>query len=43
LASGHEITLDKSYYFEAQMKNSERWFKARILDCKLSKGKHRPF
>jgi hypothetical protein len=38
LTSGHEITLDKSYYVEAQMKNSERWFRARILDCKLSKG-----
>lgn len=39
LSSGHEITLDKSYYVEAQMKNSDRWFRARILDCKLSKGK----
>jgi hypothetical protein len=39
LSSGHEITLDKSFYVEAQMKNSDRWFRARILDCKLSKGK----
>jgi hypothetical protein len=39
LSSGHEITLDKSYYVDAQMKNSDRWFRARILDCKLSKGK----
>jgi hypothetical protein len=43
LTSGHEITLEKTYYVEAQMKNSERWFKARILDYKLSKGKHRGF
>lgn len=42
LSSGHEITLDKSFYVEAQMKNSDRWFRARILDCKLSKGKAAP-
>lgn len=40
LSSGYEITLDKSYYVEAQMKNSEKWFRGRILDCKLSKGKN---
>lgn len=39
LSSGYEITLDKGHYVEGQMKHSELWFRARILDCKLSKGK----
>ena len=42
LSAGYEITLDKGYYVEAQMKHSEQWFRARILDCKLSKGKTNP-
>ena len=39
LSSSIASTMESSYYVEAQMKYSERWYKARILDCKLSKGK----
>jgi len=42
LSIGHEISLDKSYYVEVQMKNTEKWYRARILDCKLGKGKPNP-
>ena len=28
--------MDNSYYVNAQMKNNQ-WFKARIIDCRLSK------
>ena len=38
LSLGREIAVDKTYYFEAQMKHSEKWYKARVLDCRLSKG-----
>lgn len=40
LSACHEITLDKSYYVDVQMKNTEKWYRARILDYKLSKGNH---
>lgn len=34
----HENALDNAYYINAQMKNGS-WFLARIVDCKLMKGK----
>lgn len=38
LGCNREISLDKSYYVEAQLKGSNMWYKARILDFRLSKG-----
>lgn len=35
----YEGALDMSYYILARMKNSE-WKKAKIIDCRLSKGIH---
>ena len=33
----HEGALDNKYYVKAKMKNKE-WYKARIIDCRLSKN-----
>jgi histone acetyltransferase HTATIP/histone acetyltransferase MYST1 len=32
----HEGAMDNSYFINGQMKNGE-WFKARVVDCRLSK------
>jgi hypothetical protein len=37
-SAGNEIPLYEGYYVDAQMKHSQQWFRARILDCRLSKG-----
>ena len=37
IVNNHEGALDSSYFVDAQME-SGRWFKSRILDCRLAKG-----
>ena len=37
----HDGALDSSYFVQAQMENG-RWFKSRILDCRLAKGNFTP-
>lgn len=38
LPTGFEGALPLNYYYEALMDTSNKWYKARILSCRLARG-----